>query len=261
MIVRALKGLDPHISVSVVHPDMLADGWTFATDFPAPPATRSTARPPCATSTSGRPPRDHQGHRPRPLGPRARDHRLQRILRDHPHDDLRLGRPHRQRLDLWPADLREALEPVNARIYDTVNNGVYRAGFASTQEPTTAPSAPSSRRSTGSRSACRAGAGSWATASRKRHPPLHHAGPLRHGLSRPLQVQPPQARRVSEPLGLHPRRLPDPGVAPTVHLDHIARHYHYSHGGLNPTRIVPIGPDLDLQAPHGRETLGRPAAA
>ena len=44
----------------------------------------------------------------------------------------------------------------------------------------------------------------------------------------------------------------DNGVAATVNLDHVARHYHYSHDSINPHRIVPIGPVLDLDAPHGR---------
>ena len=44
-------------------------------------------------------------------------------------------------------------------------------------------------------------------------------------------------------------------VASTVNFDHIKRHYYFTHGHINPTRIVPIGPDLDLNAPHGRERL------
>ena len=46
-----------------------------------------------------------------------------------------------------------------------------------------------------------------------------------------------------------------PGVADTVKLDHIKRHYYMTHGRLNPTRIVPKGPDLDFAGPHGREQL------
>ena len=43
-----------------------------------------------------------------------------------------------------------------------------------------------------------------------------------------------------------------PGVAETVHLTHIKRHYYESHGTINPTGVVPVGPELDLEAPHGR---------
>lgn len=47
-----------------------------------------------------------------------------------------------------------------------------------------------------------------------------------------------------------------PGVAETVNLTHIKRHYYYTHDDINPTRIVPLGPLLDFSAPHGRERLG-----
>ena len=47
------------------------------------------------------------------------------------------------------------------------------------------------------------------------------------------------------------------GVAETVKIDFIKRHYYGSHATINPTRIVPIGPDLDYSEPHGREQLGR----
>ena len=46
-----------------------------------------------------------------------------------------------------------------------------------------------------------------------------------------------------------------PGVAETVNLAHIKRHYYFSHDTINPTRIVPEGPGLDLESPHGREHL------
>jgi putative glutathione S-transferase len=46
-----------------------------------------------------------------------------------------------------------------------------------------------------------------------------------------------------------------PGVADTVNMDHIVRHYHYSHDTINPNRILPINPVLDYHAPHGRESV------
>ena len=47
-----------------------------------------------------------------------------------------------------------------------------------------------------------------------------------------------------------------PGIAGTVDMTHIKRHYYESHETINPTRIVPVGPELDLDAPHGRDALG-----
>jgi putative glutathione S-transferase len=46
-----------------------------------------------------------------------------------------------------------------------------------------------------------------------------------------------------------------PGISETVNFDHIKRHYYFTHDDINPTRIVPIGPALDLDRPHGRERL------
>ena len=51
-----------------------------------------------------------------------------------------------------------------------------------------------------------------------------------------------------------------PGVAETVHFDHIVRHYHYSHESINPHRIIPINPELDFDEPHGRDQVGSVAA-
>jgi putative glutathione S-transferase len=48
-----------------------------------------------------------------------------------------------------------------------------------------------------------------------------------------------------------------PGIATTVNFDHIKRHYYMTHDAINPTRIVPIGPVIDLLRPHGRDTLGK----
>ena len=57
-------------------------------------------------------------------------------------------------------------------------------------------------------------------------------------------------------MGLRPRRaIRRPGVADTVHIDFIKRHYYGSHANLNPSRIVPIGPELNFDTPHGRERL------
>ena len=65
-------------------------------------------------------------------------------------------------------------------------------------------------------------------------------------------------RRIVDYPHLHPYMLDlyqQPGIAGTVNLDHIKRHYYYTHADINPTRIVPVGPALDLTLAHGRERL------
>jgi putative glutathione S-transferase len=263
MIVRALKGLEPHIAVSVVHPDMLENGWTFSTDFPG--ATGDTvmglgalrdvyvkADPHATTKVTV---------------PVLWDTVTGTIVNNESSEVIRMmtsawDHLTGNRLDLWPADLRDALEPVNARIYDTVNNGVYRAGFATTQRAY--DRAVHALFDTLDRLEQRLSGQRWLMGDRfteadiRLFTTLIRFDTVYHGhfkCNRRKLIEYPSlwafARDVYQ----------TPGVAPTVHLDHIARHYHYSHEGINPHRIVPIGPDLDLLAPHGREALGRPALA
>ncbi len=150
--------------------------------------------------------------------------------------------------DYYPEDLRPEIDALNARIYATVNNGVYRAGFATSQgayeeafralfetldwlEARLARPAVPVRRA----------------ADRGRLAAVHHPHPLRPGLFRPLQVQPEADPGLP---GAQPLSASDlyrwPGVAETVDFDHIKRHYYMSHRGINPTGIVPLGPEIKL---------------
>ncbi|MEM6440597.1 MAG: glutathione S-transferase family protein, partial [Pseudomonadota bacterium] len=139
LILRALKGLAPHIDVSVVHTDMLADGWTFE-DQDAGAFGRTGDRlmgkafareiyleaDPKATT--------------RVTVPILWDTATGTIVSNESSEIIRMFNSAFDALpgvtadDYWPEDLREAMEPVNARIYDTLNNGVYKSGFATTQE-------------------------------------------------------------------------------------------------------------------------------
>jgi putative glutathione S-transferase len=165
-------------------------------------------------------------------------------------------------LDLWPEPLREALEPINARIYDTVNNGVYRAGFARRQAAY--EEAATALFDTLDWLEVRLSRQRWlmgdvlTEADIRLFTTLIRFDIVYHGhfkCNRRKLIEYPALWGFTRDL------YQAPGVAETVHLDHIARHYHYSHESINPTRIVPIGPVLDLRAPHGREALRRSQAA
>ena len=161
------------------------------------------------------------------------------------------------RTDYYPAPLRDEIDRVNARIYENVNNGVYRAGFATTQEAYEEAfrdvfAALDELEQRLSRQRYLAGRGDH----RGRLAAVHHAGALRRGLLRPLQMQPAPHRRLSQSVELSARPLPAPGVAETVNIDHIKRHYYGSHRNVNPTGIVPLGPLLDFTAPHDRGRFG-----
>jgi len=163
--------------------------------------------------------------------------------------------------DYWPEALREEIEAVNAPIYDNVNNGVYKSGFATTQqaydEAVTALFAELDAleaRLSGQRYL----AGDRVTeADWRLFTTLVRFDPVYHG-----HFKCNRQRIVDYPaLWAYIRELYQwPGVAETVNFDHITRHYHYSHETINPHRIVPIGPVLDWSAPHGRDRLGLRAA-
>ncbi|MEB3417138.1 glutathione S-transferase family protein [Salipiger marinus] len=257
LIFRALKGLEDLIEVSVVHPDMLSDGWTFDLDFPGTTGDRLhglrflrevylRADP----QISGR-----------VTVPVLWDKSRGTIVSNESAEIIRMFNSAFDGLtgntdDYWPEALRAEIEPVNDRIYDTVNNGVYKAGFATTQEAYDAAVVPLfetldwlEARLAGQRYLMgdRLTEADW-----RLFTTLIRFDMVYHG-----HFKCNRARIVDYPsLWGYLRELYQwPGVAGTVRFDHITRHYHYSHDTINPHRIVPIGPDLDLEAPHGRGGL------
>ena len=155
--------------------------------------------------------------------------------------------------DYWPAELREAIAPVNDRIYDTLNNGVYRCGFATTQDAYDEAVGPLfdtldwiEERLSKNRYLM----GAQVTeADWRLFPTL-----IRFDMVYHLHFKCNRRRIVDYPnLWAYTRELFQwQGVAATVNMDHIVRHYHYSHETINPNRIIPINPQLDFAAPHGR---------
>jgi glutathionyl-hydroquinone reductase len=254
LIFRAIKGLASHIGISVVHPDMLADGWTFGRDFPGTTGDTQFGLPFLRDIYSRAKP-DMTG---RVTVPVLWDTQTRTIVSNESSEIIRMFNDAFNGLtgnsdDYWPADLRDAIAPVNQRIYDTVNNGVYRAGFATTQSAyDTAVQAlfasldwletrlSQNRYLMGGR---------ITEADWRLFPTLIRFDPVYH-----LHFKCNRARIVDYPnLWAHTRELYQwPGVAATTQLDHIVRHYHYSHDSINPHRIIPINPLIDHDAPHGR---------
>ncbi len=257
LIFRALKGLAPHIGVSVVHPDMLDDGWTFATDFPGATGDRlHGARFLRDVYTRAVP--DVSG---RVTVPVLWDSATGQIVSNESAEIIRMFNSAfdaitGNRDDYWPAPLRDAIEPVNARIYDGLNNGVYRAGFATAQAAYDEAAGQVfdtldwlEDRLTANRylMGARVTEADW-----RALPTLLRFDPVYHG-----HFKCNRRRLVDYPaLWAYTRELYQwPGVAETFHADHVVRHYHYSHETINPHRIVPVGPDIDLWQPHGRDAL------
>lgn len=254
MVFRALKGLTDHISISVVHPDMMSDGWTFETDekgangdtlFGLPFARDIYIK--ADPQISGR-----------VTVPILWDKKQNTIVSNESSEIIRMFNSAFNDLtgntdDYWPQAQRDAIEDVNARIYDTLNNGVYRCGFATTQSAYDAAVVPlfdtldwledrlSKSRYLMGDTMTEADWRVWTTLIR--FDPVYH-----------LHFKCNRSRIVDFPnLWAYTRELYQvPGIAETVNMDHIVRHYHYSHETVNPHRIIPINPVLDYNAPHGR---------
>ncbi len=257
LVFRALKGLTDHISVSVVHPDMLSDGWTFATDFDGATGDTLFGLPfmrdiylRADPAISGR-----------VTVPVLWDKERGTIVSNESSEIIRMFNSAFNGItgntdDYWPAEMRDAIEQVNARIYDTVNNGVYKSGFATTQEAYDAAVHPlfdsldwlearlGENRYLMGDTITEADWRLWTTL-------------IRFDLVYHLHFKCNRARIVDYPnLWAFTRELYQwPGVAEIVHFDHIVRHYHYSHDTINPNRIIPINPSLDFDAPHGRDAM------
>lgn len=161
------------------------------------------------------------------------------------------------RLDLRPEALIEAMDVLEERIYDAVNNGVYRSGFASTQEAydEAVVALFAMLDELDERLATRRYLmGSAITEVDWRlFTTLARFDPVYVGHFKT------NIRRISDYPNLGPyfRDLyQQPDIAETVRLDHIKTHYYTTHLQLNPTGIIPAGPALDWDAPHGREALG-----
>ena len=254
MMFRALKDLGEHISLSVVHPDMLSDGWTFSTDFDGATGDTLFGLPflrdiylKADPKISGR-----------VTVPVLWDKTRETIVSNESAEIIRMFNSAfdgitGNRLDFWPEDLRGPIEPVNRRIYDTLNNGVYRCGFARSQKAYDEAASElfetldwleshlaSNRYLMGDRIT----EADWRMVSTLfRFDLVYHTH---------FKCNRSFIRELPNLWGFARELYQWPGIAGTVHFDHIVRHYHHSHGSINPYRIVPINPVLNWEAPHGR---------
>ncbi|KAA6186332.1 glutathione S-transferase family protein [Thiohalocapsa marina] len=254
LIVRALKGLDKAISVSVVHPIMPAESWVFG-EYPGstPDQVHGFSRLGQLYEQSA------PGFDGVVTVPVLYDMERQCIVNNESSEIIRmLNRAFDAwgcaELDFYPAHLRDEIDAVNALVYENINNGVYRAGFATTQQAYEA--AYDQLFDTLDALETRLGRQRYLVGDRiteadwRLFPTLVRFDAVYHG-----HFKCNRQRLVDYPnLWSYTRELYQiPGVAETVHMDHIKLHYYGSHRGINPTGIVPKGPDLDFSTPHGRD--------
>jgi putative glutathione S-transferase len=156
-------------------------------------------------------------------------------------------------IDLYPEALRDQIDALNDRIYETVNNGVYRSGFASTQaayEDNVTKLFASLDWLEGILAEHRYLTGDQLTEADWRlvmtlfrFDPVY-VGHFKTNLKRIVDY--PNLWAYTRELYQHP------GIAETVNFDHIKRHYYVTHPSINPTGVVPLGPIIDWNEPHGR---------
>ncbi|PCI38171.1 MAG: glutathione-dependent reductase [Rhodospirillaceae bacterium] len=251
MIFRALKGLEQHISVSVVDWFMGDQGWTFGEPEPVNGARLLHQIYTAADANfSGR-----------VTVPVLWDKHTQTIVSNESSEIIRMFNSAFDGAgaapgDYYPESLRVEIDEINARIYDTLNNGVYKVGFATTQDAYEEALAPLfetldwlddrlSRR----RYLCgdQLTEADWRLfTTLVRFDPVY-VGHFKCNLKRIADYEHVQGF-VQD---LYQRN----GIADTVHMDHIKNHYYGSHLTINPSHIVPIGPILRYDAPHNRSKL------
>lgn len=247
LIVRALKGLQDVISADVVHPHLTDKGWSFDTDFPGT----------TGDSIGGRKylQQVYLQASPAYAGlvtvPVLWDKQLQTIVNNESAEIIRMlnsafqAFSTRPELDLYPATLRSEIDAVNAWIYPNINNGVYRSGFAQSQqahEQAVDALFKALERAERLLSAQDYLCGGVLTEADVRlFTTLIRFDAVYHTHFKCNRQQ------ISQYPALHrfmARIYRLPGVAETVDMVQIRYHYYYSHRHINPTGIVPAGPDV-----------------
>jgi putative glutathione S-transferase len=256
IIVRALQGLEETIGMTVVDPFRDELGWRFADGdgFTTDPINGFTYLSEAYAASMA----DYRG---RVTVPVLWDTQTKRIVSNDDDDIMRMfetefGAFARGTYDFYPAAIRSEIDALNHEIFNSVNNGVYKAGFATAQ-----------------RAYEHAARGVFKMLDRlderlatQRY--LFGATPVETDWRLFVTLVRFDAVYVGH-FKCNLRRIADypnlsgylrdlyqiPGIAPTVNFAHIKRHYYATHEDINPTRIVPIGPELHLESPHGRDGL------
>jgi putative glutathione S-transferase len=253
LIFRKLKGLEDMISLSVVHWLMREEGWTFAPGPGVVPDEINGARVLHEVYT-----RAYPTYSGRVTVPVLWDKATASIVNNESSEIIRMLGSAFDGIgatpgDYYPQALRDEIDAVNARVYDSVNNGVYKAGFATSQtayEEAVGPLFDTlawlDERLGRQRYLCgeTITEADWRLFTTLIRFDAVYVGHFKCN-----------RRRIADYPNLsgYLRELYQwPGVAETVDFGHIKGHYYQSHLNINPTGVVPEGPLLDLEAPHGR---------
>ncbi len=254
LIVRKLKQLDSLIGVTVVKPEMLEHGWELGGGGdPGPiPGIRYLHQ----VYTTAKP--DYSG---RVTVPVLWDKQTETIVNNESSEIIRMLNTAFNaftpvKADYYPAAMRGAIDEINTLVYDNINNGVYKCGFATTQAAyEKAYHALFQALDTVEQRLARQRylVGTDITeADWRLFTTLIRFDSVYFGHFKCNRQQIEQFPNLSNYL----RDLfQQPGVADTVNFEHIKTHYYYSHDTINPTRVVPLGPRIDYDSPHNRDLI------
>ncbi|HCG6604513.1 TPA: glutathione S-transferase family protein [Vibrio parahaemolyticus] len=252
LIFRKLKGLEPHIDVTVVCPDMLSQGWQMGLPEPLFGHTRMHQ-----IYTQAKP--DYTG---RVTVPVLWDKKTNTIVSNESSEIIRMFNSAFDDLtgnhdDYYPEPLRGVIDEWNDYIYPNVNNGVYRCGFATSQEAyeeafeslfsalDKIDAHLATHRYLAGNRITEADWRLFTTLVRFDAVYVGHFKCNKQRIADYVNIQ-----------GYLKELYQIDGIADTTDFYHIKRHYYFSHTGINPTQVVPKGPDLDFSSPHQREMIG-----
>tara|TARA_B100000674_G_scaffold284742_1_gene235529 strand:+ start:2292 stop:3272 length:981 start_codon:yes stop_codon:yes gene_type:complete len=256
LIFRSLKGLGKMISHSVVHWYMAENGWTFQTTDGVLPDNINNADFLHQVYTSAKP--DYSG---RVTVPVLWDKENNTIVSNESSEIIRMFNNAFNGIganseNFYPRELQQEIDKINARVYETLNNGVYKSGFATTQQAYEEAVGPL-----------------FATLDWLEERLSNHRFLMGHQITEadwrlfttlvrfdPVYVGHFKCnlRRIADFTNLsgYVRDLyQQPGIAATVNMEHIKNHYYASHETINPSRVVPVGPHTDFTLPHNRSKL------
>lgn len=257
LIVRKLRRLEDTISLSIVGPFMGDGGWEFTREPGTFPDTLHGARYLAELYVKAKP--DYTGRVTVPLlwdrqQDTAVNNESREVMRMFDREFADLGDPNVQ---FCPAGLEDAIDEIIDALYQPINNGVYRCGFAGSQEAYDEAAAELFD-----------ALDRWDTMLATRRYLLGHAVTeadwclfttlFRFDLVYHYHFKCNLKRLRDYPnLWNYTKDLYQiPGVRETCHVDHIREHYYRSHSSINPRRIVPIGPQIDFMQPHDRDRVG-----
>ncbi len=251
LIFRKLKQLEDYIGVTVVKPEMLQHGWELQQQTPLGHLDYLHQ-----VYTAAKP--DYSG---RVTVPILWDKQTKQIVNNESAEIIRFFNSAFNHLtgndaDFYPKPLRDDIDSINSFVYKNINNGVYRAGFATTQSAyeqafqqlfdaldLIEKRLSKQRYLLGSQLT----EADWRLFTTLIRFDSVYVGHFKCNKQRIEDY--PNLSNYLRDLYQHP------GIAETVDFDHIKTHYYYSHGQINPTRIVPVGPNIDYNRPHNRSFL------